>query len=107
MAKITVEQIITDKIIAQMEQGIIPWDRPWVGTNNFAYNRITAKTALASGKPVKPYSLLNQILLDRPGEWASFKQWQDCGATVKKGEKSSFCVWWSQLAYPLKDDDGK
>ena len=56
---------VTDRIIEQMEQGIIPWQKPWV----------------ASGKAIshatgKPYSLLNQLMLGRPGEYLTFKQCQ-------------------------------
>lgn len=107
MPKVTVEEIITDKIVSMLEKGEIPWHKPWVGTQSFAYNRISAKTAIRANKPIPAYSFLNQIMLDKPGEWASFKQWNDEGATVKKGEKSSICVWWSQLSYPQKDENGK
>lgn len=99
----TVEEIITDKIISMLENGIIPWHRPWVGTQSFAYNRISAKTAIRANKPIPAYSFLNQMLLNRPGEWASFKQWTEECASVKKGEKGSICVWWSKLSYPEKD----
>ena len=54
---------VTDRIIAQMEQGIIPWKKPWV-SNGKAVSHATGK----------PYSLLNQMLLGRPGEYLSFKQ---------------------------------
>jgi len=39
---------VTDRIIAQMEQGIIPWHKPWVACGS-AISRSTSK----------PYSLLN------------------------------------------------
>ena len=74
---------VTDRIIEQMEQGIIPWQKPWV----------------ASGKAVshatgKPYSLLNQLMLGRPGEYLTFKQCQKAGGRVRKGEKASMVVFW-------------
>lgn len=79
-----VYQIVTDRIIAELEKGIIPWHKPWTRTPEGAYNRITKK----------PYSLLNQMLLGKSGEWASFKQWSDLGGHIKKGEKSSIVIFW-------------
>ena len=74
---------VTDRIIEQLEQGIIPWQKPWV----------------ASGKAVSyatgnPYSLLNQLILGRPGEYLTFKQCQKAGGRVRKGEKASMVVFW-------------
>ena len=74
---------ITARIIAQMEAGVIPWQKPWVSRGK-AISRSTGK----------PYSLLNQMLLGRPGEYLTFKQCQEAGGKVKKGEKSSMVVFW-------------
>ena len=70
----SVYEMITDRIIAQLEEGIIPWQKPWAGVMSGAYNRISKK----------PYSLLNQMMLLHDGEYASFKQWSDLGGHVKK-----------------------
>ena len=95
--KVDIYQEITNRVIAALENGTVPWQQPWVSVNGIgAYNRVSRK----------PYSLLNQIILGQPGEWASFKQWQAAGAHVKKGEKSSLNVWWSVLTFPKKDDSG-
>ena len=77
---------VTDRIIAQMEQGIIPWHKPWVACGS-AISRSTGK----------PYSLLNQMLLGRPGEYVTFKQCQQEGCKVKKGEKASMVVFWKWI----------
>ena len=77
---------ITDRIIVQMEEGIIPWQKPWVACGK-AISRSTGK----------PYSLLNQMLLGRPGEYLTFKQCQEAGGKVKKGEKSSMVVFWKWI----------
>jgi len=74
---------VTTRIIAQMEEGVIPWQKPWVA-NGKAISRSTGK----------PYSLLNQMLLGHPGEYLTFKQCQEAGGKVKKGEKSSMVVFW-------------
>ena len=77
---------VTDRIIAQLEQGVIPWHKPWV-SNGKAISHSTGKA----------YSLLNQMLLGRPGEYLTFKQCQEAGGKVKKGEKSSLVVFWKWI----------
>lgn len=90
-----VYQIVTDRIIAELEKGIIPWERPWTGVRDGAYSRATGR----------PYSLLNQILLGRPGEWLTYKQAQQAGGQVRKGEKGSVVVFWKLDAKADKDRD--
>lgn len=77
---------VTARIVEQLEQGVIPWKKPWI-----------ASGAAISHSTGKPYSLLNQILLARPGEYATFKQIQQEGGRVKKGAKSSMVVFWKWL----------
>ena len=78
-------QEITNRIMAQMEEGVIPWHKPWISGK--AISRTTGK----------PYSLLNQMLLGRPGEYLTFKQCQDAGGKIKKGEKASIVVFWKWI----------
>ena len=77
---------VTDRIIEQMEQGIIPWQKPWI-SNGKAVSHATGKA----------YSLLNQLMLGRPGEYLTFKQCQAAGGKVKKGAKSSTVVFWKWI----------
>ena len=77
---------VTDRIIAQMENGIIPWQKPWISSGSCISH--------ATGKA---YSLLNQMLLGRPGEYVTFKQVQLEGGKVKKGEKASMVVFWKWI----------
>lgn len=84
MAKTNVYEMVTERIIAELEKGIIPWEKPWTGVRSGAYNRVSKK----------PYSLLNQMLLKHTGEYATYKQWQDLGGQVRKGEKSEIVVFW-------------
>ena len=77
---------VTERIIEQMEQGVIAWQKPWV-SNGKAVSHATGK----------PYSLLNQMLLGRPGEYLTFKQCQAAGGKVKKGEKAQLVVFWKWI----------
>lgn len=36
-----VYQMVTDRIIEQLEHNIVPWQKPWSGTQNGAYNRFS------------------------------------------------------------------
>ena len=57
---VNVYDMVTDRIIEELEKGVIPWEKPWTGTRSGAYNRISKK----------PYSILNQMLLKHSGEYA-------------------------------------
>ena len=92
---ISVYQIVTDRIIAELEKGIIPWERPWTGVREGAYSRATGK----------PYSLLNQMLLGKPGEYLTYKQTHEAGGQVRKGEKGSIVVFWKINAKADRDKD--
>ncbi len=41
--KANVYEMVTNRIIAELEKGNIPWKRPWTGVRSGAYNRITKK----------------------------------------------------------------
>ena len=61
--KFDIYQMVTDRIIEQLEQGVIPWRKPWTGAGP-AYNRVSGKY----------YSLANQILLPERGDRAKAKK---------------------------------
>ena len=92
----SVYEMVTDRIINQLEQGVIPWQKPWTGVRSGAYNRISKKS----------YSLLNQMLLQHDGEYATFKQWQDLGGHVRKGEKSEIVTFWKIQPVEEEQEDG-
>lgn len=78
-----VYQMVTDRIIEQMNKGIVPWHQPWVGGAAMAISYTTRKA----------YSMLNQLLLGKPGEWLTWNQIQAKNGKVKTGAKSRFCVY--------------
>jgi antirestriction protein ArdC len=92
----SVYEMVTDRIIAQLESGTIPWEKPWTGTKSGAFNRVSKKS----------YSLLNQMLLKHEGEYATFEQWKKLGGHVRKGEKSEIIVFWKVLEVEEKTEDG-
>lgn len=92
----SVYELVTERIIEQLENGVIPWERPWIGVKSGAFNRVSKKS----------YSLLNQMLLKYDGEYATFKQWSDLGGHVRKGEKSEIIVFWKIQPIEEEQEDG-
>lgn len=90
-------EMVTDRIIAQLESGVAPWRKPWTGTISGAFNRVSKK----------PYSLLNQMMLMHNGEYASFKQRSDLGGKVRKGEKAEIVVFWKFIKVEEVNDKGE
>lgn len=76
--------IVTDRIIKALEEGTVPWQKPWVGTGA-AINYVSRK----------PYKGVNTLLLDQPGEYLTFKQCAALGGKIKKGEKSNMIVFFT------------
>lgn len=93
---INVYELVTNRIIEQLENNIVPWEKPWSGTLDGAFNRVSKK----------PYSILNQMLLKYNGEYATFKQWQELGGHIRKAEKSEIVVFWKMYPIKEKQDDG-
>jgi antirestriction protein ArdC len=91
----TVYQEVTDSIIAQLEQGAMPWIKPWA----------TDSTADKNFLSQAPYKGINRLMLGLSSMvqgfntpvWASFKQWQTVGANVRKGEKGTKIVFYSPV----------
>lgn len=79
----SVYELVTERIMDQLDKGIIPWQKPWIGRAK-AWSRSTGKT----------YSFINQCLLPYEGEYATFKQIQAEGGKVKAGEKASIVVFY-------------
>ena len=92
-----VHQIVTDRILEELKKGQIPWKKPWTGVRTGAYSRSTGR----------PYSVLNQLLLFKPGEYLTFKQAMEAGGSIRKGEKASFVVFWKPLPVKETNKDGK
>jgi antirestriction protein ArdC len=84
---VDVYQIITDQILKEMEGGSIPWHKPW-----------TAAALPKNFKSGKTYRGFNLWYLATRGYkcpyWATFKQINEKGGRVKKGEKSTMVVFW-------------
>jgi antirestriction protein ArdC len=85
----------TAQIINAIEQGTGNWRMPWHTSGRYAFSPINVASK-------KPYRGINTVCLwaaaqakgYERGEWATYLQWQDRGAQVRKGEKSTLVVFW-------------
>jgi len=86
----TVYDVITDRIIKSLEEGKAPWRQPWAG-GGAPCNLISKKA----------YRGINIWLLSASGfksrYWLTYKQAVSKGGNVKRGEKSTPCVFWRLL----------
>jgi antirestriction protein ArdC len=95
-----VYEIITNAILEKLEQGSIPWHRPWNGREEMPKNLITKKE----------YQGINAFLLGCQGYgspfWLTFRQCKDLGGSVKKGAKATPIIYWNWLDIP-KDGEAE
>ena len=92
----SVYDIVTKKIIEQLEKGIIPWQRPWT----------IERPRNISGRSYSGVNLL--LLADAPYScpiWATFRQIKEKGGKVKAGEKSRIVVFYKTQTLTVVPDD--
>jgi antirestriction protein ArdC len=99
--KIDVYQIVTDRMIKALEQGKIPWTKPWGSSQSAPKNLISQK----------PYRGINVFLTASMGftspYWLTFNQAKELGASIKKDEKGTPIVYWSKVTKDQDTDDEK
>jgi antirestriction protein ArdC len=97
----TVHRIITDRMIAALGRGTVPWRKPWQA---------------AAGRPRSmgtgaPYRGVNVFLLALTAAeegygspfWGTYRQISDLGGQVRKGEHSTLVVFWKQAQAEQRD----
>lgn len=100
-----VYQRITDQIIAAIEAGAGKWEMPWHSGDDGA--GMVRPVNATTGKPYRGVNVLALWIAAQDkgyatSEWATYKQWQEKGAQVRKGEKSQFVVFWK-----INDQEGE
>jgi antirestriction protein ArdC len=100
---------ITDKIIADLEQGVRTWMKPWNAAN----------TAGRIMRPLRhngvPYSGINILMLWAEAVsqgfaapvWMTFRQATELDAHVRKGEKGSLVVYASSITRTEENEEGE
>lgn len=101
--KLDLYQTITDKIIAKLDEGVIPWRRPFAG---YGENKLPRNY-----NSNRPYRGINVFILAFSGYespyWLTFKGAKTAGGEVRKGEKGTLVVFWKRILVDDKDNPGK
>lgn len=100
-------QEITDRIIKCLEEGTVPWLRPW---NTPDYNLALPKNAVSG----RLYSGVNILLLwvasaekgYKQSKWITAHAANKLGGHVRKGEKATIVVNYNPIDREKCDDDG-
>ena len=95
-----VYSIVTNRIIEHLEKGVVPWQKPWTDAG-LPQNLVTGKH----------YRGINVWLLNTlnysQNSFLTFKQVNDLGGSVKKGEKSHEVIFWKWLEKENKETKEK
>jgi antirestriction protein ArdC len=99
---------VTSQIFNAIEQGVSNWRMPWHTSGKFAFSPINVASK-------KPYRGINTLCLwaaaqakgYERGEWATYQQWQERKAQVRKGEKGTTVVFWKFANSSDEQEDGE
>jgi len=84
-----VYQIITEKILEQLKNNVVPWKRPWIG--GIPMN-------LVSKREYRGINIFLLMLRDFANPfWLTYRQAESLGGHVKKAEKSTIVIFWKKL----------
>ena len=87
----TVYDVITERIVQKLQQGTIPWHKPWNSAAGLPQNLFSQKA----------YRGINVWMLGSAGYtspyWVTFKQAKEIGGYVRKGEQGFPVVFWKWL----------
>jgi len=94
---------IADRVIKQMEKYGTDWAKPWIVDSRLE------PTSLSTGKK---YNGINYLILAmeraekgyKSGEWATFNQWRQRDAVVRKGEKGTLVVLYKSATFKHHDE---
>lgn len=99
-----IHQIITDRIIAQVEAGTAPWMKPWTSSGP------TTRPLRSTGQPYNGVNVLT-LWLDATEKgytspyWFGFQTALKMGAHVRKGERGSMIVYANKLVKTEENPD--
>lgn len=93
--------LISEKIVAMLDNGIIPWQKPWDAESEMPRNAISKR----------PYHGVNVWMLAFSGYsspyWATFNQIKSKGGHVNAGEKGTQIYFYKMFSKMIVDEKGK
>lgn len=104
--RIDIYETVTNTIIEALENGLTgKLEMPWHGVSALPSNASTKNNYRGVNVMLLwAYQAKNEF---KHGIWATYKQWKDLGAQVKKGEKGAPVVFWKSIEVePTEDNEG-
>lgn len=97
-----VYQIVTDKVLALLEGGTVPWRKPWSAAAG-------VPLSMSSRKPyrgINPFLLVCTALAEGYTSqwWGTYDQITEKGGQVRKGQKSTMIVFWKRAVRTVHDE---
>jgi antirestriction protein ArdC len=97
----TIHKIVTDRMIAALQRGTVPWRKPWQAATG-------QPRSMSTGQP---YRGINPFLLGLTAAeegysspyWGTYRQVSELGGQVRKGERSTLVVFWKQARAEQRD----
>jgi antirestriction protein ArdC len=97
----TIHRMVTERMIAALERGTVPWHKPWQAAAG-------RPTSMTTGQP---YRGVNVFLLGlaaaeegyRSRYWGTYRQITQLGGQVRKGEQSALVVFWKPVEVSDRD----
>lgn len=99
-------QEFTDKLIASLEQGVIPWRKPWNADKTVD---VGIPSNALTGKPYRGGNLLMLAVESadkgyQDNRWATFNQVKELGGNVMKGQSATPIEYWERRPFYLRSD---
>jgi antirestriction protein ArdC len=94
--------LVNNQILAALENGIIPWKRPWTGAMPTNYD---------SGKEYRGVNILSLTISEMvhgytSPYWLTFNQAHKHGGHIRKGEKATYIVFSERKVLEVENPDG-
>jgi antirestriction protein ArdC len=93
---------VNDRILAALEQGIIPWMRPWTGRLPTNYD--TGREY--RGVNILTLGISEMVRCYYSPYWLTFRQAQKHGGHIKKGERATYIVLSEKKFREIEKEDG-
>lgn len=96
---------VAEEVIKALQEGTAPWIKPWEPGQ-----QPDRPTNALTGKPYRGWNnvYLSMLQQGEDNRWCTYKQANELGAQVRKGEKGAVVQYWQfREKKLLKDDQGK
>lgn len=100
-----IHQHITNQIVGLIERGAGEFQLPW----HHSSGSILRPANIASKKPYRGVNIIalwaaSEVKGFTSGLWGTYRQWAEAGAQVRKGEKSSYVIFYKELTAAASEE---